>query len=205
MKQLKWGREYAILLAAVLVLVLVLPVVMRLVRVPTFETFGNFNEKALPNSSAAASQDPDLKCPGQAAAGSTPTCAPSDIIRLGYDISIDPRLSVLELKTIQEVYKSRGSDVENLFTKFMINIMMLRAATMYNTDSNEAKIEKILDDMKNNKSDSDCFTDDFMATAKGLLVGSKEQKTLSIAQSEAVRCYAHRFNGIMACLNGGCK
>ena len=222
MNQIKWEREYAIfknkhpdaltmILVAALVLLLMLlmllmlAVLLPVARIPRFE--GLTNEEAVLDKTGVASPDPDLKCTGmgsgQGGTASAPiTCAPADIIRIGYDISLDPRLSTLELTNIQDVYKSRGAAAAAEITPFITDAVMLRAATMYNTDSNEAAIQKLLDDMKKNK--SPCYTNDFMATAKGFLVGTKEQKTLSIAQSEAVRCYAHRFNGIRKCLDA-CK
>ena len=205
MKILKWGslpvswlrlwREYgtvAMILAALLAVLLLL--------VPLLATFGGVGGggvEGLANEDMndVASPDPDLKCTGSAPA----TCTPADIIRLGYDISLDPRMSTLELNNIQDVYKSRGSSAAAMIMPFFVDTTMLRAATMYNADSNEAEIQKLLDDMKKKK--SPCYTNDFMATAKGFLVGSKEQKTLTVAQSEAVRCYAHRFNGIRKCLD----
>jgi len=201
MKILKWGslpvtwlrlwREYGtviMILAALLAVLLLAPL----------DTFGGGGVEGLANEDGAndvASPDPDLKCTGSEPA----TCTPADIIRLGYDISLDPRMSTLELTNIQDVYKSRGSSAAAMITPFLVDTTMLRAATMYNADSNEAEIQKLLDEMKKKK--SPCYTNDFMATAKGFLVGSKEQKTLTVAQSEAVRCYAHRFNGIRKCLD----
>ena len=158
---------------------------------------GLTNEEAKLDKNGIASPDPDLKCAtGQP--GSAPlTCSPADIIRIGYEISLDPRVSTMELENIQAVYKSRGAAAA--ITPFIADVMMLRASTMYNTDTNESAIQKLLDDMKKNK--TKCYTNDFMATAKGFIVGTKEQKTLTNAQSEAVRCYAHRFNSIRKCLD----
>ena len=168
-----------------------------LLQTPAFE--GLTNVESTQNKNDVADPDPDLKCPGQA--DSIPaTCAPADIIKLGYDISLDPRLSTLELTKIQETYTDRKSSA--VLEPFIFETLMLRAATMYNTDANQGEIQKMLDSMKKNK--TSCYTNDFMATAKGFLVGTKEQKTLTVAQSEAVRCYAHRFNGIRKCLDA-CK
>ena len=208
MKRLKWDsllvswwREYrTIVIIAITALVVLVPIMALSRSMPTtFEVEGLTNEEPVLDKNDAARPDPDLKCSGQAGGSAPTTCTPADIIRIGYDISLDPRLSTLELTNIQDVYNSRGSAAAAVITPFMTDAAMLRAATMYNTDSNEGAIQKLLDDMKKNK--SSCYTNDFMATAKGFLVGSKEQKTLTVAQSEAVRCYAHRFNGIRKCLD----
>ena len=207
MKRLKWDsllvslwREYETVIVAIGAIGVVIAIAAALIRImPTFE--GLTNEEAGLNKNDVASPDPDLKCTGPGQEGSAPaTCAPADIIRLVYDISLDPRLSILETKNILDVYNSRGDAAAAAIAPFTKDILMLRAATMYNTDSNEAVIQDMLDNMKKT-TNSPCYTNDFMATAKGFLVGTKDQKTLTVAQSEAVRCYAHRFNGIRKCLN----
>lgn len=212
MKQLKreylsanWWRERATMMMAVMkrsgtvvaiaaAALIGLFLLRGLLQTPSFE--GLTNVESTQNKNDVADPDPDLKCPGQA--DSVPaTCAPADIIKLGYEISLDPRLSTLELKNIQDTYTDRKSGA--VLEPFIFDAFMLRAATMYNTDANEGVIQKMLDNMNKNK--LPCYTNDFMATAKGFLVGTKEQKTLTVAQSEAVRCYAHRFNGIRKCLD----
>jgi len=106
---------------------------------------------------------------------------------------------VMELDTISKVCKSRKFDGYN---KFAMDAMMLRAATMYNTAANEKEFNETLENMTKNK--QECYSNDFMKSIKGLLVGSKDEPTLSVAQSEAVRCYAHRLNAFRKCLNA-CK
>ena len=205
MKRLKWDsllvswwREYETVIVAIGAIGVIIAIAAALILMPTFE--GLTNEEAGLNKNDVASPDPDLKCTGPGQEGSAPaTCTPADIIRLGYEISLDPRLSILEINNIQDVYDSRGNAAgAELITRFVMDVAMLRAATMYNTDSNAAEIQKLLDGI-NIK--APCYTNNFMATAKGFLVGTKDQKTLTVAQSEAVRCYAHRFNGIRKCLD----
>lgn len=150
---------------------------------------------AKPDSVADA--DPDLKCPG--ATEEPAKCEIADLMKLAYDISSDPRTSVVELNAIHKVCNSRK--VSN-YDNFAFDTMMLRAATMYNTTANEKEFKSILDDMTKNK--KECYNNDFMKSIKGLLVGSKDEPTLTVAQSEAVRCYAHRFNAFRRCLKA-CK
>lgn len=152
---------------------------------------------------SVADADPDLKCPAPssgASSGADPTkCTTTDLMKLAYDLASDPRLSVMELDTISKVCKSRKFDGYN---KFAMDAMMLRAATMYNTTANEKEFKETLENMTKNK--QECYNNDFMKSIKGLLVGSKDEPTLSVAQSEAVRCYAHRLNAFRKCLNA-CK
>ena len=153
-----------------------------------------------PNDAATttvADADPDLKCPGSAA---DPTkCTTVDLMKLAYDIASDPRTSVTELDAISKVCESRKLAG---YESFHFDALMLRAATMYNTTANETTFKSILDDMTKNK--KQCYSNDYMKSVKGLLVGSKDELTLTVAQSEALRCYAHRINAFKKCLNG-CK
>ena len=78
--------------------------------------------------------------------------------------------------------------------------MMLRFTVMFNTKPNEAELKKTLDKMIKEKDTSKCYTSEDMKLVKGLLVGTAEQKTLTVAQSEAIRCYMQRFNSVRACM-----
>jgi hypothetical protein len=164
------------------------------IKVGGIEGLATSTGDAKPDSVADA--DPDLKCPG---AEEPAKCEIADLMKLAYDISSDPRTSVMELNAIQKVCDSRK--VKG-YDKFAMDAMMLRAATMFNTTENEKEFKSILDDMTKNK--KECYTNDFMKSIKGLLVGSKDEATLTVAQSESVRCYAHRFNAFRRCLKA-CK
>ena len=138
-------------------------------------------------------EDPDLKCPEVSA-----TCTVEDLVKFGHDISSDPRISGMEMEKISKAYSDRKDDS---FQKLFFDTLALRMVTAYNTKPNTGFFQKILDDGKKEKdNDKQCYTQGFMDTAKGLLVGTKDQKTLSVAQSEAVRCYARRFNDFRKCL-----
>jgi hypothetical protein len=142
---------------------------------------------------SANKEDPDLKCPEVSA-----TCTVEDLIKFGHDISSDPRISMMEMDKINKAY---GDRKDNSFEKLFFDTGILRMATAYNTKPNTGFFQKILDEGKKNKDDDrPCYTQGFMDTAKGLLVGTKDQKTLSVAQSEAVRCYARRFNDFRKCM-----
>jgi hypothetical protein len=136
-------------------------------------------------------EDPDLKCPEVSA-----TCTVEDLVKFGHDISSDPHMSMMEVDKISKVYNDRKDES---FQQLFFDTAMLRMATAYNTKPNTDFFQKILGDIKNGDK-KQCYTQGFMDTAKGLLVGTKDQKTLSVAQSEAVRCYARRFNDFRKCL-----
>jgi hypothetical protein len=154
---------------------------------------------AVETPKSVADADPDLKCPAPSSGADPTKCTTVDLMKMAYDLAADPRLSVMELDTISKVCKSRKFDGYN---KFAMDAMMLRAATMYNTAANEKEFNETLENMTKNK--QECYSNDFMKSIKGLLVGSKDEPTLSVAQSEAVRCYAHRLNAFRKCLNA-CK
>jgi hypothetical protein len=138
-------------------------------------------------------EDPDLKCPEV-----SPTCTVEDLVKFGHDISSDPRISMMEMDKINKAYSDRKDDS---FQKIFFDTLILRMVTAYNTKPNTDFFQKILGDVKKgDDNDKQCYTQGFMDTAKGLLVGTKDQKTLSVAQSEAVRCYARRFNDFRKCL-----
>jgi hypothetical protein len=142
---------------------------------------------------SANKEDPDLKCPAVSA-----TCTVEDLVKFGHDISSDPRISIMEMKKIGDAYDNRKDDS---FQKIFFDTAILRMVTAYNTKPNTDFFKKILGETKkDDDSDKQCYTQGFMDTAKGLLVGTKDQKTLSVAQSEAVRCYARRFNDFRKCL-----
>lgn len=148
---------------------------------------------------SVADEDPDLKCPASGSGADPTKCTTADLMKLAYDLAADPRTSVMELDAIAKVCKSRTfTGYEN----FHFNALMLRAATLYNTTANEKEFTKILEDMT--KKPQACYNNDFMKSVKGLLVGSKDELTLTVAQSEALRCYAHRFNAFRKCLKS-CK
>jgi hypothetical protein len=137
-------------------------------------------------------EDPDLKCPDVSA-----TCTLEDLVKFGHDISSDPNMGVLELtEKISPVYRARN---DASFDKFFFDTVILRAVTAYNTKPNTDTIKKVMDEVKKGDK-TQCYPQEFMDTAKGFLVGTKDQKTLSVAQSEAVRCYARRFNDFRKCL-----
>jgi hypothetical protein len=141
---------------------------------------------------SANKEDPDLKCPEVSA-----TCTVEDLVKFGHDISSDPRISMMEMDKINKAY---GDRKDNSFEKLFFDTGMLRMVTAYNTKPNTDFFQKILDEVKKKDNKEQCYTQGFMDTAKGLLVGTKDQKTLSVAQSEAVRCYARRFNDFRKCL-----
>ena len=141
----------------------------------------------------ANKEDPDLKCPKVSA-----TCTVEDLVKFGHDISSDPRISMMEMDKINKAYSDRK---DNSFEKLFFDTAILRMVTAYNTKPNTDFFQKMLDEGKTKKDeDKPCYTQGFMDTAKGLLVGTKDQKTLSVAQSEATRCYARRFNDFRKCL-----
>ena len=148
-------------------------------------------------------EDEDLKCPGPDRKSTK--CTVPDIIRLGYELASDPRMSQAEVDKISAVFKSRAAVKGNeklgdLFMNFFGNVMLLRFSVMFNTSPNEPELKKMMDDMIKNKNPKQCFTLDDMKQVKGLLVGTAEQKTLTVAQSEAIRCYMQRFNSVRACM-----
>jgi hypothetical protein len=153
------------------------------------------------DATTIANADPDLKCSGaDSGSHSQPAkCATTDLMKMAYDVASDPRLSVTELNKMSEVCNKRKFEA---YQNFAFTTMMLRAATMYNTTANEAFFKEILEDMTKKK--GACYDNEFMKSVKGLLVGSKDELTLTVAQSEAIRCYAHRFNAFKKCLNA-CK
>lgn len=145
-----------------------------------------------------ADSDPDLKCPA-AGAESPAKCEISDLLKLSYDIALDPRVSVTELDAMSKICRTRKF---NKYDNFGFDMLLLRAAALHNTTANEAEFKELLKNMSEKK--SECYNNAFMKEVKGLLVGSKDEPTLSVAQSETIRCYAHRLNAIRKCLNA-CK
>jgi hypothetical protein len=152
-------------------------------------------------------EDDDLKCAGPKR-GET-KCTVPDVIRLGYELASDPALSQGEMEKISSVFKSRASEKGNeklgeklggIFNRFMGDVMLLRFSVMFNTSPNEPELKKVMDDMIKKKDGRACYSTDDMKQVKGLLVGTAEQKTLSVAQSEAMRCYMQRFNSVRACM-----
>jgi len=148
-------------------------------------------------------EDPDLKCPGPSRKDTK--CAVADIIKLGYELASDPAMSQSEQNKIHNVFAARSKDkgsekLSERLSAFLKDVMMLRFAVMFNTAPNEPELKKTLDQMVKEKDVNSCYTEDDMKQVKGLMVGSAEQKTLTTAQSEAVRCYMQRFNSIRACL-----
>lgn len=166
---------------------------------------GYANKDKLPPNSVAE-DDPDLKCP----AGASKGCTPTDVIKLGYDLASDPAVSNMELGIIEAVCESRSPELKSMARQFIGDVFLLKMATMFNTKPNDAEIQKKLDDMKkemkNGQDDKQywCYNYKFMFEMAGLQVGTAGQKTLSAAQSEAVRCYAQRFNAFRKCM-GSCK
>ena len=149
---------------------------------------------------SVADEDPDLKCPASGSGADPTKCTTADLMKLAYDLAADPRTSVMELDAISKVCSKRKfAGYEN----FYFTALALRAATLYNTTANEKEFTKILEGMTKGEKKK-CFDNDFMKSIKGLLVGSKDEPTLTVAQSEAVRCYAHRFNAFNKCLKS-CK
>jgi hypothetical protein len=129
----------------------------------------------------------------------------ADIIQLGYELASDPLMSQSEQDKIYNVFAARSKDkgsekLSERLSAFLKDVMMLRFAVMFNTSPNEPELKKTLDEMVKEKDVNSCYTEDDMKQVKGLMVGSAEQKTLTTAQSEAIRCYMQRFNSIRACL-----
>ena len=149
--------------------------------------------------SAVAENDPDLKCSAISSKG----CTPTDVMKLGYDIASDPALSQLELQNFMNVCESRSPGHGEMAKFFMGDLTLLKFATMLNTKPNEAEIQKKINEMAK-ATNFPCYTYEFMFEMAGLQVGTADQKTLSKAQSEAVRCYAQRFNAFRQCM-GLCK
>jgi hypothetical protein len=158
-------------------------------------------------SAAIPKEDDDLKCPG--AKRKDVKCEVADIIRLGYELASDPIMSQTEQDKFYNVFKTRAEykgDDKNankypeLINRFMGDVMMLRFTVMFNTKPNEAELKKTLDKMIKEKDPKTCYSDEDMKLVKGLLVGTAEQKTLTVAQSEAIRCYMQRFNSVRACM-----
>jgi hypothetical protein len=157
-------------------------------------------------SAAIPKEDDDLKCPG--AQRKDVKCEVADIIRLGYELASDPIMSQTEQTKFHAVFESRSKDANDknsgklagLINRFMGDVMMLRFTVMFNTKPNEAELKKTLDKMIKEKDTSKCYSLDDMKQVKGLLVGTAEQKTLTVAQSEAIRCYMQRFNSVRACM-----
>lgn len=157
-------------------------------------------------SAAIPKEDEDLKCPG--AKRKDVKCGVADIIRLGYELASDPIMSQTEQTKFHAVFSSRSKDTADknsgklaaLINRFMGDVMMLRFTVMFNTKPNEAELKKTLDKMIKEKDTSKCYTLEDMKLVKGLLVGTAEQKTLTVAQSEAIRCYMQRINSVRACM-----
>lgn len=154
-------------------------------------------------SAAIPKEDEDLKCPG--AKRKDVKCEVADIIRLGYELASDPIMSQTEQDKFYAVFSSRSKDpadkkLANLINRFMGDVMLLRFTVMFNTKPNEAELKKTLDNMIKEKDPKSCYSEDDMKQVKGLLVGTAEQKTLTVAQSEAIRCYMQRFNSVRACM-----
>ncbi len=148
-------------------------------------------------------EDADLKCPGPSRKDTK--CAVADIIKLGYELASDPAMSQSEQDKIYNVFAARSKDkgsekLSDRLSEFLKDVMMLRLSVMFNTAPNEPELKKTLDEMVKSKDVKSCYTEDDMKQVKGLMVGSAEQKTLTTAQSEAIRCYMQRFNSIRACL-----
>ena len=157
-------------------------------------------------SAAIPKEDEDLKCPG--AQRKDVKCDVADIIRLGYELASDPIMSQTEQTKFHAVFSSRSKDpadknsgkLADLINRFMGDVMMLRFTVMFNTKPNEAELKKTLDKMIKEKDPNSCYSEDDMKQVKGLLVGTAEQKTLTVAQSEAIRCYMQRFNSVRMCM-----
>jgi hypothetical protein len=157
-------------------------------------------------SAAIPKEDEDLKCPG--AQRKDVKCDVADIIRLGYELASDPIMSQTEQTKFHAVFESRSKDTADknsgklagLINRFMGDVMMLRFTVMFNTKPNEAELKKTLDKMIKEKDPKSCYSEDDMKQVKGLLVGTAEQKTLTVAQSEAIRCYMQRFNSVRVCM-----
>lgn len=157
-------------------------------------------------SAAIPKEDDDLKCPGSKR--KDVKCEVADIIRLGYELASDPIMSQTEQTKFHAVFAARSKDTADknseklagLINRFMGDVMLLRFTVMFNTKPNEAELKKTLDKMIKDKDAKSCYSEDDMKQVKGLLVGTAEQKTLTVAQSEAIRCYMQRFNSVRACM-----
>jgi hypothetical protein len=160
-----------------------------------------------------ADADPDLKCPAFDS-GDPTKCTVVDLMKLAYGVASDPRMSVMEIDNISGVCGTRKFKAIDRIGR---ELLMLRAATMYNTTANEKLFKSILDGMTKNK--NECYDNNYMNALKAMTstaasaphgisattVGTKEKPTtLTIAQSETMRCYAHRLNAFKKCLNA-CK
>ena len=152
-------------------------------------------------------EDEDLKCPGPKR--KDVKCEVADIIRLGYELASDPIMSQTEQTKFHAVFESRSKNdpdaynremLKSIINRFMGDVMMLRFTVMFNTKPNEAELKKTLDKMIEKKDPLSCYSFHDMKQVKGLLVGTAEQKTLTVAQSEAIQCYMQRFNSIRACM-----
>jgi len=152
-------------------------------------------------------EDQDLKCPGPPRKDTK--CDVPEIIKLGYELSSDPMMSQVEQDKIHAVFSARSQEkgnekgnekLSNLLNRFLGDVMMLRFSVMFNTTPNEPELKKTLDELVKKKDSSTCYSAEDMKLVKGLLVGTAEQKTLTVAQSEAMRCYMQRFNSVRSCL-----
>lgn len=158
------------------------------------------------SSAAIPKEDEDLKCPGPKR--KDVKCGVADIITLGYELASDPIMSQTEQDKFYSVFSSRSKDksdknsekLADLINRFMGDVMLLRLTVMFNTNPNEEEFKKTLDNMIKEKNPKSCYSEDDMKQVKGLLVGTAEQKTLTVAQSEAIRCYMQRFNSVRACM-----
>jgi hypothetical protein len=173
----------------------------------TLEGMGNADGDSGGKPGKIPDEDDDLKCAGPKRDGTK--CTVPDVIRLGYELASDPALSQGEMEKISSVFKSRtaekgseklGEKLGEIFNRFMGDVMLLRFSVMFNTSPNEPELKKVMDNMIQKKDGKACYSPDDMKQVKGLLVGTAEQKTLSVAQSEAMRCYMQRFNSVRACM-----
>ena len=164
-------------------------------------------------TTTVADADPDLKCPAFDS-GDPKNCTVVDLMKLAYGISSDPRMSVMEINNIMGVCGTRKFKA---IDRMGMELLALRAATLYNTTANEKLFKSILDGMT--KSKGECYDNNYMNALKAMTgtaafaphgisaapVGTKEKPTtLTTAQSETMRCYAHRLNAFKKCLNA-CK
>jgi len=159
------------------------------------------------NAGSVPKEDEDLKCPGPSRKDTK--CGVPDIIQLGYELSSDPMMSQVEQEKIHAVFASRSKDtkdknegekLETLLNRFLGDVMMLRFSVMFNTTPNEPQLKATLDEIVKKNDVKTCYSQEDMKLVKGLLVGTAEQKTLTVAQSEAMRCYMQRFNSVRSCL-----
>jgi hypothetical protein len=163
--------------------------------------YGNYGIEGLATGQvkpvSIADADPDLKCSGLSVTPPEPVkCEIKDMMKLAYDVASEPRLSGPEFDAISKVCDARKFKG---FEKFFFDVLALRAATMYNTTANEKTFKEILAPPKDDKR-GQCYNNDFMKGVKGLLVGAKDEPTLTVSQSEVIRCYAHRFNAFRKCM-----